>query len=926
MCVLFFVHTFLFVESRPFPFQESLSGGIQDTLYILSDSLSFNNRDVVEENLDSSRSVRRNRRGAEGQQEIDTVSQVADTTLRIALDSAGNLVASDTLSADSTPKVKKAFLEDVLNSKNKDSLIYDIKSGRVYIYNEGEVLYQDKTLNADYIDMDMTNDLISAKGSMDTINNQYVKPVFKEGETVYNMDSIVYNMKSEKAKIYGIQFKEGEGILRGKDIKKMDDEIYNIHEGIYTTCDAEHPHFYLAMTKAQYVQGKRTKKVIIGPSYLVLEDVPLPIGIPFGFFPMVSDKNSGFIIPEVGEENIKGFFLRDGGYYFVFNDYMDLAVQGGIYTMGSWETSLTSSYKKRYKFNGNFSFDYSKDIIGDKSSTDYQNMNNYRLSWSHSQDPKFRPNSTFSASVNFSSSNYNKYDAESISDYTSAQTNSSVSYSKTWAGTPFSLSANLQHSQNNRDSSVMLSLPNFVFNVSRIYPFQRKEMVGKQRWYEKISMSYTNTFNNSVTTKQDLLFKKDMFKNMKYGMKHEIPINSSFNLLRYLNLSPTFNYTERWYFSKIDKVWDPENNTQMVADTTHGFYRVFDYRVSASLSTRIYGTFEFKGNGPIRAIRHVMTPSITGSFTPDFGASKYGYYKPIQIDSSGTIGYYSPYEQGIYGVPSRGKSASLSFSLGNTLEMKVRSKSDSTGYKKIKLLESFSISSSYNFLADSMNLAPFTISARTTLFNSLGINLSATLDPYAINEQGRRINRFSIRDGKLVRLTSLSFSFGYSFRSLFGAEDKKGTGSAALPAEPTLEQQDFFARNNISYAEQQRILSSQYYDFSVPWNFSFNYNFSYTKSGHTKSITQTLGFNGSINLTSKFGISFNGGFDFETMKLTPGSISLSRDLHCWQMGFTWVPVGFRKSWSFNIRVKSPMLKDLKYQKSSGYLDNFANYY
>ena len=558
MCVLFFVHTFLFVESRPFPFQESLSGGIQDTLHVLPDSLSFNNRNVEEENLDSSRSVRRNRRGVERRREIDTVLQVADTTLRIALDSSGNLVASDTLSADSTPKVKKAFLEDVLNSKNKDSLIYDIKSGRVYIYNEGEVLYQDKTLNADYIDMDMTNDLISAKGSMDTLNNQYVKPVFKEGETVYNMDSIVYNMKSEKAKIYGIQFKEGEGILRGKDIKKMDDEIYNIHEGIYTTCDAEHPHFYLAMTKAQYVQGKRTKKVIIGPSYLVLEDVPLPIGIPFGFFPMVSDKNSGFIIPEIGEENIKGFFLRDGGYYFVFNDYMDLAVQGGIYTMGSWETSLTSSYKKRYKFNGNFSFDYSKDIIGDKSSTDYQNMNNYRLSWSHSQDPKFRPNSTFSASVNFSSSNYNKYDAESISDYTSAQTNSSISYSKTWAGTPFSLSANFQHSQNNRDSSVMLSLPNFVFNVSRIYPFQRKEMVGKQRWYEKISMSYTNTFNNSVTTKQDLLFKKDMFKNMKYGMKHEIPINSSFNLLRYLNLSPTFNYTERWYFSKIDKVWDPE--------------------------------------------------------------------------------------------------------------------------------------------------------------------------------------------------------------------------------------------------------------------------------------------------------------------------------------------------------------------------------
>lgn len=828
-------------------------------------------------------------------------------------------------SADSTvKKTRKPFLDDLIVGKGKDSMIYDVKSGKLWIYKEGDITYANKQMNADYFEMELDSSRITAKGLPDSVG-VLTKAKFVDGQTTYDLDSIVYNVKSEKAKIYGIAFKEGEGILRGDNIKKMNDGVFNISGGKYSTCDAEHPHFYLALTKAQYVDTESSKKVIVGPSYLVLEDVPLPLAIPFGFFPMMKDKNSGVILPDIGEENLKGFYVRGLGYYFVFGEYMDLTARAGIYTMGSWEASLNSTYKVRYKFNGNFNLNYSKDVFGTKGSTDYRNMNNYRIMWTHSQDPKFLPGTTFSANVNWSSSSYNKYDAPNINDYISSQTNSSISFSKTWIGKPFSFSANLQHSQNNRDSTVMLSMPNMVFSVSRFMPFQRKNAVGKQRWYEKISLAYTGTFNNSVTTKQDLLFKPEMFKSMKYGMKHDIPISTSLNIFKYLNVSPSASYTERWYFNRINKEWDPNLNRINTVDTTNGFYRVYDYRFSASLTTKIYGSFLFKGKDPIiKAIRHVITPSVSGSFTPDFGDPKFGFYKPIQSDAQGNTTFYSPYENGIYGVPGRGKSAALSFSLGNSIEMKVRSKSDSTGMKKLKIIESLNISSSYNFLADSLNLAPFSVNLRTTLFKSLGLNINSTFDPYGLDEKGRKINTFSIKQGKLLRLTSLGFSFGYSFRSVFGAQDS-GTGSGSIPKASQI-QQTLFDEQGIDYAEQQRILSQSYYDFSVPWNLSLNYNFSYSKPGHTSNLTQTVSFNGSLNLTPKFGLTFNSGYDFQSKQLTPGSISMTRDLHCWQMAFTWVPIGFRKSWNFTIRVKSGMLADLKYEKSSGYTNNMTNYY
>lgn len=839
------------------------------------------------------------------------------TAVRLSLpDSvAADSLPADTAGRDSTRQ--KKFLDDIVRGRNQDSLVYDAKTKKVYIYNQGDITYQNLNVQADRIVWDLNDKTIRGNGVPDTAG-VWSKTTFKQGEDTYVMDSLVYNTDTKKAKIRGVVTQEGEGYLHGAQIKKMPDNLINIAGGKYTTCDADHPHFYLAMTKAQVVPGK---KAIFGPSYLVVEDVPIYfLGLPFGFFPLMTSRSSGFITPEVGEEYVKGFFLRRGGYYYVLNDYIDFTLLGGYYTLGSWEASLSSTYRVRYKFNGRFSFDYSKDIMGEKGAADYKNMNNFRLSWTHQQDPKFRPSSTFSASVNFSTSNYNKYGADNLNDYLNTQTNSSIAYSKRWEGTPFSFSTNLQHSQNSQDTTIALSLPNFVFNVSRIYPFRRKDAAGKQKWYEKIYLSYTGTFSNSVKVKENELFKPSMFDKMKTGMRHDIPVSTSFNLFKYLNISPSFNYQERWYFKKIEKAWDPLTETVQTRDTSNGFFRVYNYSVSASLTTTLYGMYTFGKKFPVQAIRHVLTPTATLSYAPDFGNPKYGFYRPVQTDSAGTIGYYSPYEIGMYGVPGRGSSAMLSFGIGNTLEMKVKSKKDTTGLKKIKLLDNLQISSGYNFMADSLNLSPFSISGRTTLFGNTGISFNLTVDPYDIDRQGRKIDRLMWKRGKIGRLTSASFSFGYSFNSKMGSGAPAVNNSANLPV-GTPEEENFFAQANVNPELRRQMLASQYYDFSIPWNFGFNYSFSYSKPGLRKSIVQTLGFNGSISLTDKFGLSFNGGYDFEAGELTPGTISLSRDLHCFQMSFSWVPIGFRKSWSFSIRAKSNLLRDLKFDKRSGFLDN-----
>ena len=839
-----------------------------------------------------------------------------------AADSAA-VAARDTSKKDTAQR--KSFLDDVISGKNQDSLVYDLRNKTVYIYEKGDVDYQDKNLKADFMKINMDDKIIFAYGREDTTTKTNTRPEFTDGGSTYQMDTITYNIATEKARIKGVTTQDGEGYLKGSRVKKMPDNTINIANGKYTTCDLDHPHFYLAMTKAKTIPGK---KVIVGPSYLVMEDVPIYfLGLPFGFFPTMSGRHSGFIMPTWGEEAIKGFFLRDAGYYFAFNDYMDMTVQGGFYTLGSWQASLASRYVKRYKYRGGLNFYFSKDIIGERDEPDYVNMNNFNLQWTHQQDAKFRPNSTFSASVNFSTSGYSKYGAQTINDYLNTQTNSSISYSKSWAGTPFSLSTNMQHSQNSQDTTVSLSFPNVVFSVSRVYPFRRKEAVGKQRWYEKISFTYTGTLGNNVKVKERDLFTDRMFKQMKNGVNHNIPISTSLNLLNYINVSPSANYQERWYFRKIDKEWDPVSRSVVNGDTTTGFYRLYDYSFSVSATTKLYGTYQFKKTAAVQAFRHTLTPTISFNYRPDFGAAKYGYYKYVQSDTLGNMRRYSPFEEGLYGVPSAGRSAGISFGLTQTLEMKVRSNKDTSGFRKIKLIDNFSITSSYNFLADSLNLAPFSINLRTNLFKNVGLNVNATLDPYQIDANGRKVNKFMLRKGKLGRLTSVSTSFGYSFNSKNlgssspAAINDINSGTTEVPPEYT----DMFTQpgyNQIDPFTRRQMMSATYYDFSIPWNFGFNYSFSYTKPGLQANIVQTLGFNGSVNLTPKWGVTFNGGYDFGSKKITPGTFTLTRDLHCWQMSFNWVQIGFRKSWSFTINVKASMLKDLKYDRNSSFYDNF----
>ena len=849
----------------------------------------------------------------------------SDTARIDTLSKKGVAMPPDSTHTAAPKREPAKFLDDVISGKNKDSLIYMPRTKMVYIYQEGDVKYQDINLQADRMAVNMETKEIFAYGVADTLGKRS-RPKFIDGGSELTMDTVRYNLDSKKAFIKGVATQEGEGFMIGEKVKKMPDNTTNIAHGRYTTCDnLEHPHFYIEMTKAKMIPQK---KMIMGPSYIVMEDVPLYfLGVPFGFFPINPNRTSGFIMPTYGEEQIKGFFLRDGGYYFAFNDYIDATATASIYTLGSWDASISSRYIKRYRFSGSLTAHYSKDIVGERGAADYVNGNNYSVAWTHQQDPRFRPNSTFSASVNFSTGGYSKYSATNMNDYLNTQTNSSVSYSKSWPGTPFSFSTNMQLSQNSRDSTYSISFPNIVFNASKFFPFQRKEVVGKLRWYEKISMSYSGTLANSVSNvKERDMFTGKMVDVMQNGVNHTVPISTSLNVLKYINISPSANTQMRWYFRRIDKEWDAAAN-KVAADTSYGFWSSYNYNASVSASTKIYGTFQFGPKSKIQAVRHVMSPSVSFGFTPDFSQPKYGFYKSLQTDSTGTISYYSPFEGSMYGVPGSGKSASMSFSISNTLEMKVLSKADTSGIKKIKLIENFSLSSSWNFLADSLNLAPFSLSLRTgNLFGNFALQLSATLDPYELDANGRRINKLMMARGVPGRITSTGWSFGYSFNSSKKNQPTVNDINNQPIAPPTAS--DFFSSSGATSpggqmdAETRReMLSKMYYDFDIPWNFSFNYSLSYSNPSGKSNISQTLGFNGSINLTPKWGITFNGGYDFATKTLTPGTFTLVRDLHCWQMNFTFVPVGFRKSWSFNIGVKSALLQDLKYDKQSSFYDN-----
>ena len=876
--------------------------------------------------------VRRSRRRAAARRSAEGVAVEAKNDTLAKPDSLAPIPISK---RDTTSKKKGSMIDEIISGKNTDSLHYDVRNKKVYIYNQGDIKYENMGLQADYMQIDMNTKEIYAFGKADSVDGKpkNTHPVFSEGGSSYTMDTITYNFGSKKAFIQGVATQEGDGWLVGSQIKKMPDNSINIRHGKYTTCDhTENPHFYLAMTKAKVIPGK---KIITGPAYLVMHDVPIYFAcIPEGFFPINLGPKSGLLMPSYGEDASRGFFIRGLGYYFIINKHIDLALTGGIYTLGSWEVSASSRYVKRYKYRGNLNFDFSSVKTGDKGEPDYIKQNNFRFTWTHSQDPKANPGSTFSASVNLSSSGYSRYSATTLNDILATQTNSSISYSKSWAGTPFSLSMNFAVSQNSQTRQLAITLPNIVFNVARVYPFKRKESMGKQRWYEKIGFTYSAKLTNSVTTPEKDIFTMQTLKNMRNGVEHTLPISTSINLFKYINISPSFNYSERWYFSRQHQRWNPDTNQVETLDPEYGFYRIYNYNASISANTTIYGMWQMKKKtAKVQAVRHTITPQIGFSYAPDFSKQKYGYYETVQTDSLGSYRVYSPYSNQPYGVPGAGQQANLNFSLSQSLEMKVLSKRDTTGVKKIKLIDELRISGSYNFLADSLKLSNLPISFRTTIYKNFGLNLSFTLDPYYVAPNGTRTNTLWVKARKaggsrnrLGLITSTGWSFGYTFKSRENKSQPAMNDINSIPPE-------YFNPFSDPYGLmdpllRRRYMANAYYDFSIPWNIGFNYVISYGISyvnngttGYKRNVSQTIGFNGSVNLTPKTGISFTTGFDIQNRKLTTTSISITRDLHCWQMSFVWIPFGTHKSWSFNIGVKAASLADLKYDKSQSMYDN-----
>jgi len=815
----------------------------------------------------------------------------------------------------SLPDAGRSRLDAKVVSGAEDSVVYSIKKKRVQFYGKAKLDYKTQDFAAEYIDLDLNKRELFAKGLQDSTGKTIGDPIFTEGNEKYTMTDIRYNFASRKARITGVITSVSEGYLHGEVIKKMPDDVFYVGNGKFTTCDLKHPHFYLALTKAKVVPND---KIFTDLAYLVIADVPAPIGIPFGFFPNTTKRSSGIIPPEYGEEQMRGFFLRNGGAYFGLNDYFDLTILGGYYTRGSWDVSLSSNYKLRYKFSGQLGYSYSYITSGQENTPEHSINTTYRITWSHSQDRAWNPNSTFQANVTFGSSAYNRYNARSTQDFLSNQIMSSVSYTRSFPGKPFNLSVSLNHSQNSRDSIVQLRIPNIAFNVQRIYPFKRKNAVGEQRWYERIGFTYTTALQNSVNIKEQYLFTKRLKRELRNGMEHRFATSTSYTILKYINISPSVNYNENWYLKTTRYHWD--NTLQRpVRDTVDGFARAWHYNTAVGISTKLYGMYSFIARSPIKAIRHVMTPTISLGYHPDFSAAKYGMYGSVQRNAKGERMRYSYFENTIYGGAPAGETGAISFSLGNNIEMKLRGKpkdaQDTTKVedKKIAIFDALSLNASYNFLADSMNWSNVNASASTNLLNFLSLSASASFSPYSITSEGRILNEYYLRRHRFpVRFETFNFTTSFSINKVLGfkGDALQTTYVTYLPGYMPYEQ-----------ATASDFLTMRYDAFTAPWNLSINYNFSYSKRGSRRNSLQSLSFSGSLTLAKLWQVSFYSGYDFVANEFSTTSVSISRDLHCWNMSLSVVPFGQLRSYSFHIGVNAGVLQDLKYQKNKSYIDN-----
>ena len=916
--------------------------------------------------------------------------QVIDTIARSSSKFGGRYISKeelDSLLLDSMPEHSFTILPDttrkdtvkVDTTKNdnvldapvkyeaKDSIVFDYGKSRAHLYGDSKVNYQNLELDADEIDISIDSSLVYAAGRKDSTGVIQGKPLFKQGSDEYEPDKIAYNFKTRKAFVTNVYTQEGEGFMQTIDGKRDSSGVMYIRHGKYTTCDAEHPHFYLSLSRAKMHPGKN---VIFGPAHLVVEDVPLPIAIPYGFFPFKQKYSSGFIMPTYGDEMNRGFYLRDGGYYFAINDYVDVKLLADLYTKGSWSLSAQSTYRRRYKYNGNLYISYQYTHEGEKNFPDEVTSKSFKVTWSHRMDAKANPTQSFSASVNFATSSYERNNLTSMynpESYTQSTRTSSLSYSKSFPNIGLNLSGSFNLSQNMRDSSISVTLPNLTVSLNRFYPFKRKKMVGKERWYEKIAMSYTGNLSNSINTKENLLFKSSLIKDWRNGMRHQIPISASFSIFKYINITPSFNFTDRMYSHKVMQSWD-QDNQRVNRDTIYGFYNVYNFSMSVSANTKIYGMFypmPWAGGKKIYAIRHVLTPTVSFSYAPDFSNPSFGFYDSyVKTDANGNVSTvsYSPFSGAVYGTVGSGMTGNVSLDISNNLEMKVRSKKDSTGMKKISLIDEYGLNMSYNMAAKVRPLSDLNMRVRLKLTKNYTFSMNAVFATYAYefdkNGNVRVGEKTEYSQGRFGRFQGMTQNLSYTFnnqslRKLMGLfskshrslntdteddeDDDEYDEDETDPEMQNVDPERKRGRRGAKDSEKSgEIDEDGYLKFSMPWNLSVSYGITMRENTsapinpkrmrYPYKFTQTLNFSGSVRISEGWNINFSSGYDFNYKKLSMTTASLSRDLHCFAMSASVVVFPYT-SYNFTFACKAGTLADaLRWRKQSSYSGNIQWYH
>lgn len=876
----------------------------------------------------------------------------ADTTQMDSLARAiwnHNKAIDDSIRLDSLNRQRKSGIDAPVNYTANDSLVYDAGSKTAHLYGSSNVKYENMDLTSEKIYMNLDSSLVHATGAIDTATRELTgTPVFKLGNDEYESDTMAYNFKSKKGLISNVKTEQQEGFLTSQRSKRLDDGVIYLQHGRYTTCDAPHPDFYIALSRAKVRPGK---DVVFGPAYLVVADVPLPLAIPYGFFPFTKSYSSGFIMPSYGDESDRGFYLRDGGYYFAMSDKWDLKLLGEIYTKGSWGFSAASNYRRRYRYSGSFYFSYQDTKTGDKGMPDFAEQESFKIQWSHRQDSKANPYSTLSASVNFATSSYERNNLTSMynpQSMTQSTRTSSVSWSTTFSSIGMTLSSTANLAQNMRDSTIAMTLPDLNISVARFYPFRRRHAAGKERWYEKISMSYTGHLSNSISTTEDHILHANLIKEWRNGMQHTIPVNASFTLLNYINVTPSFNFTDRMYSHKESVSWD-EDTQREVADTTYGFYNVYNWNLALSASTKVYGFWvpnrKLFGD-KIQAIRHVITPTMSFSYAPDFGNRYYETYQKTDADGNVSLVEYSPYRNALYSVPGRGKTGSISWDVSNNIEMKVKTDNDSAGIKKISIIDELGASMSYNLAASRHRWSDLSMRIRLKWWKHYTFNMNAVFATYAyeLDENGRPYvgDHTEWGRGRFGRFQGMSQNFSFTLTpdkilKLFGGgnNDDDATANNDEGIDTNIEsnvdddmiegQRGAKKKKGSGKAETDE---DGYMRFSMPWSLTFGYGitmrentggkFNYKRMRYPYKYTQTLNVSGNIRISDGWNIAFSSGYDFENHDISMTTASLQRDLHCFNMSCSVVLAPYT-SYNFTFRCNASTLTDaLKYDKRSGY--------